>query len=69
MPTTLTAMLRRFGGLTKAEMVKKFNHPNCAPSWDERDVGLAKKFIIESKMLFVAAKGQLIEHIDSVKEQ
>ena len=45
MPTTLTAMLRRFGGLTKAEMVKKFNHPNCAPSWDERDVGLAKEAI------------------------
>jgi len=36
---------------------------------DKADVELLKKFIIESKMLFVAAKGQLIEHIDSVKEQ
>jgi len=45
MPTTLTAMLTRFGGLTKDEMIAKFNHPNCAPSWDERDVGLAKEAI------------------------
>ena len=45
MPTTLTAMLTRFGGLTKDEMIAKFNHPNCAQSWDERDVGLAKEAI------------------------
>jgi len=45
MPTTLTAMLTRFGGLTKDEMVAKYNHPNCGPSWDPRDQGLAKEAI------------------------
>jgi len=45
MPTTLKAMLTRFGGLTKDEMIAKYNHPNCARSWDERDVGLAKEAI------------------------
>ena len=36
---------------------------------DKADVELLIQFILKNKMLFVAAKGQLIEYINSVKEK
>lgn len=39
---TIESMLDRFRGLTKAQMIAKYKHPNCAGSWDEHDRLLAQ---------------------------
>lgn len=39
---TIESMLDRFRGLTKAQMIAKYKHPNCAKSWDAHDRLLAQ---------------------------
>jgi hypothetical protein len=42
MSSTIESMIARFRGKTKAEMIAKYNHPNCAPQWSKYDRLLAQ---------------------------
>jgi hypothetical protein len=53
MSSTIESMILRFKGLTKAEMIAKYNSPNCAPQWDPYDRLLATnamKLLLEGKV-------------------